>query len=106
VLDLIEKSEKVRSYSDAFIRTSASIGNKFTLSNPKTAQEARQLIQQLSPEIVVIDSHGRYDQEKDAVAIRIEGKWHEFSELLPQLPTPPVWIVSACETAQSEALRG
>jgi hypothetical protein len=106
VLDLIEKGDTVRSYSDAFIRTSANIGNKFTLLNPKSAQEARELIRQLSPEIVVIDSHGRYDRAKDRVSILIEGKWHEFSDLLPQPPTPPVWIVSACETAQSEALRG
>ena len=55
VLDLIEKGDSVRSYSDAFIRTSANIGNKFTLFNPKSAQEARELIRQLSPEIVVID---------------------------------------------------
>ena len=54
VLDLIEKGDSVRSYSDAFIKTSANIGNKFTLFNPKSAQEARKSIRQLSPEIVVI----------------------------------------------------
>jgi hypothetical protein len=106
VLDLIEKSDRIRSYSDAFIRTSANIGNRFAVASPKSAQEARQLIEQLSPEIVVIDSHAQYDRAKDAVSVRIDGQWREFSELLPKPPTPPVWIVSACETAQSEALRG
>jgi len=106
VLDLIEKTDRVRSYSDAFIETSANIGNRFGVESPKSAGEARQLIESRAPEIVVIDSHGNYDQAKDAVSLRINGKWREFSELLPELPIPPVWIVSACETAQSEALRG
>jgi hypothetical protein len=106
VLDLIEKTDSVRSYSDAFIRSSANIGNKFTVANPKSPQEARQLIGRLSPEIVVIDSHGRYNHGKDEASVRIDGKQHEFGELLPDPPIPPVWIVSACETAQSEALRG
>jgi len=106
VLDLIEKSDRIRPYSDTFIRTSANIGNRFAVASPKSAREARQLIEQLSPEIVVIDSHGQYDHGKDTVSVRIDGQWREFSELLPEPPTPPVWIVSACETAQSEAVRG
>jgi hypothetical protein len=106
VLDLIDKTDSVRSYSDAFIETSANIGNRFAVESPKSAEEARQLIESRAPEIVMIDSHGKYDQAKDAVSLRINGRWSEFGELLPELPTPPVWIVSACETAQSEALRG
>jgi hypothetical protein len=64
------------------------------------------LIQNLSPEIVLIDSHGRYDQHADKVSIQIDENWHAFEDLLPEPPIAPVWIVSACETAQSEALRG
>jgi len=106
VLDLIEKTDRVRPYSDSFIQTSANIGNTFAVESPKSAGEARQLIEKRAPDIVVVDSHGNYDQARDAVSLRINGKWSEFGELLPELPTPPVWIVSACETAQSEALRG
>jgi hypothetical protein len=106
VLDLIEKTDRVRSYSDAFIETSANIGNRFAIESPNSAGEVRQLIEKRAPEIVVIDSHGQYEPAKDVVSLRINGKWSEFSELLPESPIPPVWIVSACETAQSEALRG
>jgi hypothetical protein len=106
VVDLIEKTDRVRSYSDSFIQTSANIGNTFAVESPKSAGEARQLIEKRAPEIVVIDGHGNYDQAKDAVLLRIDGKWSAFGELLPEPSTPPVWIVSACETAQSEALRG
>lgn len=106
VLDLIQRGDKIRPYSDAFIRSSANIGNRFTHATPKNAQEARHLIQNLSPEIVLIDSHGRYDQHTDKVSIQVDGSWCVFEDLLPEPPIAPVWIVSACETAQSEALRG
>ncbi len=106
ILDLIERQDKIRPYSEAFIRSSANIGNKFTRASPKNAKEARQLIRELSPEIVLIDSHGRYEQQKDEVSIQMDGNWCAFNELLSGPPTPPVWIVSACETAQAEALRG
>jgi len=55
VLDLIEKGDAIRDYSDAFTRASTNIGNKFTHATPKSAHEARQLIKKLSPEIVLID---------------------------------------------------
>jgi hypothetical protein len=106
MLDLIEKEDKIRPYSDNFIRSSANIENKFTRASPNSAQEARQLIQKLSPEIVLIDGHGRYEEKRDLVSIQIDGRWCAFNDLLPDPPITPVWIVSACETAPTEALRG
>jgi hypothetical protein len=106
MLDLIEPEDKIRAYSDAFIRSSANIGNKFARATPKNAVEARRLVQDVSPEIVLVDGHGRYDQKRDELSIQVNGTWYAFNELLPGPPIPPVWIVSACHTAQSEALRG
>jgi len=106
VLDLIEKGDKIRPYSDAFLRSSTNIGNRFTRATPKNALEARELVCKFSPEIVLIDSHGRYDQQADEVRLQMDGNWYAFNALLPEPPISPVWIVSACETAQSEALRG
>src|ERR1700691_3662777 len=90
VLDLIQKGDKIRPYSDAFIRSSANIRNRFTRATPKTTDEARQLIHSLSPEIVLVDSHGRYDQHTDKVSIQVDGNWHAFTDLLPEPPIAPV----------------
>jgi hypothetical protein len=60
----------------------------------------------MSPEIVVIDSHGRFEEQSDEVSIMMNGKWYAFDELLSDPPISPVWIVSACDTAQAEAVRG
>ncbi len=106
ILDLIEKSDPVRSYSDAFLRSSKNIGNKFTHGVPLNAAQARQLLEQTEPEIVVVDGHGRYESDTDQVSLKIQDRWYPFSEILPDFRLAPVWIVSACDTAQSEALRG
>jgi hypothetical protein len=106
VLDLIEQSDRIRPHSDAFLASSSNIGNRFTRATPSTAEEAREIIQKTSPEIILIDSHGRYDQRIDSVSISLLGNWCLFDDILPDPPISPVWIVSACETAQSEAIRG
>lgn len=106
VLDLIAKNDRVRSYSDSFLSSSSNIGNKFIRATPTTAGEARGIIREVAPEIVVIDSHGRYEDSSDSVSIQIRDTWCKFESILSDPPIAPVWIVSACETAQSEAIRG
>jgi hypothetical protein len=106
VLDLIAKKDRIRSYSDSFLSSSSNIGNKFIRATPSTAKEAQRIIREVAPEIVVIDSHGRYEDNADSVSIKIRDTWCNFENILSDPPIAPVWIVSACETAQSEALRG
>jgi hypothetical protein len=106
VLDLIAKKDRIRSYTDSFLYSSSNIGNKFTRATPSTAEEAKGIIREIAPEIVVIDSHGRFEGNSDSVSIQIRDTWCNFESILPDPPIAPVWMVSACESAQSEALRG
>jgi len=45
-------------------------------------------------------------EESERVSTEIRDMWGSFESILPDPPIASVWIVSACETAQSEALRG
>jgi hypothetical protein len=106
VLDLIANNDPIRIYSDIFISTSEELSQNYTYAKPANAAEFRDTIERLAPEIVVLDSHGRYDQLKDEVWISLPDGAASIDQLLPDAQVPPVWILSACDTSVTGAMRG
>jgi hypothetical protein len=106
VLDLIEAQDAIRQDSDAFISSSASLGQHYTYASPKTAQEFREVISKNSPSIVVLDAHSSYDHVNDKLYINLKGSNTLLDELLGDAILPPTWILSACETSVVGAIRG
>lgn len=106
VLDLIAKDDKIRVHSDTFISASEELSQNYTYAKPANAAEFRDTIERLTPEIVVLDSHGRYDQSKDEVWISLPDGPASVDQLLPDTQVPPVWVLSACDTSVTGAMRG
>ncbi len=106
VFDLIEAHDPVRSDSDAFVHSSDRLGQKYTYVSPTTVAEFKQDLQRFTPEIVVLDAHGGYDRAKDKLTIELPAKSASLDELLPDARVPPVWILSACDTSVTGAVRG
>lgn len=106
VLDLIAKDDPIRVHSDIFIATSEELSQNYTYAKPANVAEFRDILEQLEPEIVVLDSHGRYDQKKDEVRISLPDGAASVDQLLPDAQVPPVWILSACDTSVTGGMRG
>ncbi len=106
VLDLIAQDDPIRIHSDIFISTSEELSQNYIYAKPANAAEFRDIIERTSPEIVVLDSHGRYDQSKDEVWINLPDGPASVDQLLPDTQVPPVWILSACDTSVTGAMRG
>jgi hypothetical protein len=106
VLDLIPAHDPIREESDSFARVSNSLSQNYVYASPPTPDEFRNLIAQSSAEIVVLDTHGRYDDSKDEVFLDLPGGTANINELLPSTRVPPLWILSACDTSVTGAMRG
>lgn len=106
IVQILDETDPVRRYSELFRRTSQSIRNKFTYESPSTTAELIKIIATVKPDIVVIDGHGRYDQTNDVVHLLVGKQWVNFDTLLSSPPIAPLWIISACDMAVSEAFRG
>jgi hypothetical protein len=108
VIDLIETDDVVRSYTTAFIAASEANALRYTYCSPKNAEELIDFVVRTAPDIVVLDSHGRYDRPKDQLAIRVGGTWVPLQDLLSGVRSrvPPVWALSACHTSVTGAIQG
>jgi hypothetical protein len=106
VIDLIEKHDRIRSNSDSFIFASEANAQRYTYASPRDSQEFKTVLAKTEPDIVVLDSHGRYDRGRDQVSILIHGTWVLLDVLLEWSRVPPVWILSACHTSVTGAMRG
>lgn len=106
VFDLVEADDRVRGESDAFIHASASLGQDYMYARPANAQEFRAALAEFTPEIVVVYGHGDYSRIRDELSIRLRGTWAPVVELVPEAIVPPVWILSACSTSTTGAMRG
>jgi hypothetical protein len=106
VIDLIEAHDVVRSYSTAFIAASEANAQRYTYCSPKNAQEFREILSRATPDIVVLDSHGKYDRIRDQLAIRVGEAWVPLDDLLAWSRVPPVWVLSACHTSVTGAMQG
>lgn len=108
VIDLIEAEDAVRSYTNAFIAVSEANAQRYTYCSPKDAQELTDILASAAADIVVLDSHGKYDRRKDQLAIHVGGGWVPLENLLTGVRprVPPVWVLSACHTSVTGAMQG
>ncbi|HET6176089.1 MAG TPA: hypothetical protein VFE61_04095 [Candidatus Sulfotelmatobacter sp.] len=106
VFDLIHRTDPIRSYTDVFIAASAESAQHYTYSSPQTPREFVQALAQHAPDIVVLDTHASYDRGKDELRIGFGKTSATLKELVPDSLVPPLWILSACDTSVTGAVRG
>jgi hypothetical protein len=106
IVDLIPAHDKIRQYSDSFARISNELAQHYTYSTPHDAAAFRELLAQVSVDIVVIDTHGQYDRSKDQLWLGFPSGAVLVEDLLPEGRIPPVWVLSACSTSVTGAMRG
>ena len=106
VFDLIKRDDHIRSDTDAFIATSEGLGQRYTYVTPGNAAEMQDVIDHETFDIVVVDAHGTYDHVKDLLTIELPEGSVPVHELLPPKRVPPLWILSACDTSVTGAMRG
>lgn len=105
VLDFIDAGDAVRRHTDQFIVGSQGLGLRNKYATPTTADEFAALLAE-QPSIVVVDAHGKYDRRRDEALLSIGGRSVSLRDLLPKHQAPPVWILSACHTSVTGAIRG
>jgi hypothetical protein len=106
VLDFIGKGDVIRAYSDTFRDVSDRIGQRYTYSRPRTQLELAAVLRDVKPTVVILDTHGAYDASKDELSLEIAGHAVKLDDLLPDVRVPPVWVLSACDTSVTGAIRG
>jgi hypothetical protein len=106
VLDLIDGRDRIRSYTDDFINTSEGLGQRYTYASPCNANELRDVLTRGTFDIVVVDAHGSYDSQRDTLSIGARDNLTPLDELIPFMRVPPLWILSACDTSVTAAIRG
>jgi hypothetical protein len=106
VLDLISRSDRIRASSDVFRDVSDSIQQRYTYRSCSTVDEIHELVLNEHFDIVVLDTHGRYNKSKDELTLFLQDKPVPLSEFLPNKRVPPVWILSACDTAVIGSITG
>jgi hypothetical protein len=105
VLDFIGAGDPVRRHTDRFIAGSEGLGLRYKYATPATPGELAALLAE-KPSIVVVDAHGKYDRRKDEALLSIGGKEVSLRDLLPDQQAAPVWVLSACHTSVTGAIRG
>ena len=80
VLDLVKRHDPIRRYSDYFESASNAGGQRYTYATPDRAEQFRKIAEEVAPDIVVLDSHGRYSPLADQLWIDLPNR-HERSEL-------------------------
>ena len=106
VFDLIAEHDPIRSYTDSFISTAEGLAQRYTYASPRTADEFTSVLKSVDADIVVLDSHGGYNRAKDQLFVEVGGTQVPLDDLLPDVQVPPVWILSACHTSVTGAIRG
>ena len=106
VLDLIDESDPIRNFSELFRKTSDDIGQKYTYRKPSCVREIKEIFDEVSPEIVVLDTHGNYRSMFDELLLSM-GELHvKSTEFVGDAKVPPVWILSACDMSVVGAIKG
>lgn len=106
VLDLISEHDPVRNFSDLFRRVSEGIGQGYIYKKPFNPEELAKIINDVSPEIVVLDTHGNYQRMFDNLLVYLGDRPANLGDFLPDVRIPPVWILSACDMAVVGAVGG
>ena len=87
-------------------RSFASGSQYYTYATPRNPAEAWKVLGAGGVDIVVLDAHGSYHWETDALHIRLSDGVFALEEVVPRQMVPPLWILSACDTSVTGALRG
>lgn len=106
VFDLIHQDDRIRSHSDAFSAASTAIGQRYTYAAPANAQDFKDVLSRTESEIVVLDTHASYNRRTDELRVRFGKHSEPLDDLIPESRVPPVWILSACDTSVTGAVRG
>ena len=106
VLDLIDRSDPIRENTDAFISSSRRLGQHYKYATPRDGAEAARVLGTGGIDIVVLDAHGSYERRTDTLHVRLPEGMFALDELMPHGGVPPLWILSACDTSVTGALRG
>ena len=106
MLDLIERDDPIGENSDFFVASSARLGQHYTYATPKNGAEAAEVLGAGGIDIVVLDAHGSYDRRTDTLYVGLPEGMCVLDELMPRGRVPPLWILSACDTSVTGALRG
>jgi hypothetical protein len=106
ILDLIDRGDDIRSETDDFIKVSEGLGQHYTYATPRNARELHDVLAGASFDVVVVDAHGSYDRQRDMLSIGPRDSLIPLDELIPFTRVPPLWILSACDTSVTGAMRG
>lgn len=106
MLDLIDRRDPIRENTDAFISSSTRLGQHYKYATPRDGAEAASVLGSGGIDIVVLDTHGSYERSTDTLYVRLPGGMCVLDELMPHGRVPPLWILSACDTSVTGALRG
>lgn len=106
MLDLIDRRDPIRENTDAFISSSTRLGQHYKYATPRDGAEAASVLGSGGIDIVVLDTHGSYDRSTDTLYVRLPQGMCVLDELMPHGRVPPLWILSACDTSVTGALRG
>lgn len=106
VLDLISEHDAVRNFSELFRKVSDDIGQGYVYRKPSNPEELPRIIHDVTPEIVVLDTHGDYQRMFDRLLLYLGDRPTNLGDFIPDEIIPPVWILSACDMAVVGAIKG
>jgi len=106
VLDLIGTSDPIKPSSELFRTASDNLQQRYTYKSCSTLEEIHELLSANTFDIVVLDAHGKYIRTKDELVLFLRDSPATLDEFLPNSKVPPIWILSACDTALVGSVRG
>jgi hypothetical protein len=106
VFDLVAPGDPARHHSDSFAHSSESLKQHYRYESPTSGVALNELLRLHSPEIVVLDAHGIYDEKRDQLSVNMLGTRVPVEQFVADELVPPLWILSSCSTSVSGARRG
>ena len=107
VLELMDSSDPLRTYTSHFKKYSDRNLGAFTFRSPRDPSELIDALRDVQPEIVVLDGHGRWDRENDELFVLVGKNPIEINRLIDATQRmPPVWLLSSCQTSVAGAVNG
>jgi len=106
ILDMLEEGDPLKARYKQFRNTFANRGLDFKYASPRSPEELDRVLSESRPEIVVWDGHGKFDARQDRLFMTTGSKVFDADELFSNTLMPRVWVLSACETSMTAAVRG
>ena len=106
VLDLFAKEDPLRQYVEMLKFAEASRQTSYTYVASRSRDELGEAFRIYDPDIVLLEGHGKYDHFSDKLYITAGSNLVDVDNLLDETLVPKIWILSACETAMTDAVSG